>query len=126
MKKDIDIYNTSCDFIKRMMVLYVFQKNICNGLGFDFMKYCLRTNSDILSEYEIIKHYKYPIIILCVNRIGLVYQGVLYKSDDIFILLAFWIVIISKKKFEIDTIDKIHNLDGLKILLLLEKHKIIK
>lgn len=127
LKKDIDIYNTtSSDFVKRMMVLYVFQTNICDGLRFDFTKYCLRRNSNILSDYELIKHYKYPIIILCVNCIGLVYQGVLYKSDDIFILLALWIVIISKKKFEIDTIDKIHNLDSLKTLLLLEKHKIIK
>lgn len=125
LKKDIDIYeNISSDFIKRMMVLYVFQKNVCEGLGFNFMKYCLRKNSDILSDYKIIKHYKYPLILFCVNCIGLVYQGVLYKSDDIFILLAFWIILISKKNFEIDTIDKIHNLSSLKTLLLLEKHKV--
>src|SRR3989304_3060993 len=109
-----------------MMVLYVFQKNICEGRGFDFFKYCLKKDSEILSEYENIKHYKYPLIISCVKCIGVVYHGVLYKSDDIFVLLAFWIVIISKKKFEIDTIDKIHNLADLKTLLLLEKRKIMK
>lgn len=116
---DKDIFEHCPPEIQNRMILYLFVQ-LCRRFQFD-LNVLIRKDHNILRSKSFIQKINLPIFIFLRKEIHVLYQGIRIHSPDVRESIAFWLLMLSENRFQVDIISSRFNLKPLKHNLGLSK-----